>query len=115
MTRASPIWKPEPIADSLKSSMTQSLMSSTNFYLVNLTISMTRWAVTARKDGDLMCPQFDSAKLFPPKDISGYKPTVGMTKEAIVTKRFVFSNSAVAALRDQYTDSTDEDSPIQPT
>ncbi|KAI8023175.1 Stemmadenine O-acetyltransferase [Camellia lanceoleosa] len=76
---------------------------------------MTRWAVTARKDGDLVCPQFDSAMLFPPKDISGYKPTVGMTKEVIVTKRFVFSNSAVAALRDKYTDSTDEDSPLQPT
>ncbi|CAN6550874.1 unnamed protein product [Malus baccata var. baccata] len=61
------------------------------------------WAATARQQSDhLVCPQFVSAKLFPPKNISGYSPRVGITKENIVTRMFVFEASKIEALKSKY-------------
>ncbi|KAL6350030.1 hypothetical protein AAG906_003962 [Vitis piasezkii] len=64
----------------------------------------------------MVCPQFGLANLFPPINLSGFNPSTGMTKEKILTKRFVFSASSVAALREKYADqSTTEDLPRRPT
>ncbi|XP_052184740.1 stemmadenine O-acetyltransferase-like [Diospyros lotus] len=71
---------------------------------LSMVLFLTNWAAASRGETDLVQPQFDSAKLFPAKDLSGFLPNIGMTKEKMVAKRFVFSNSAVAALRDKYTD-----------
>lgn len=67
---------------------------------------------TAHRDSKIVCPQFESAKLFPPKHISGYQPSVGMTKDKIVTKWFVFDNSTVASRRAKYSDNTSEACPL---
>ncbi|CAK9137305.1 unnamed protein product [Ilex paraguariensis] len=76
---------------------------------------VNNWAATARGDSDLHCPRFESATLFPPIDITSFKPSIGMTKENIVTKRFVFIASKIAALRDKYTENTINNGPIRPT
>ncbi|KAL5553992.1 hypothetical protein UlMin_041393 [Ulmus minor] len=61
------------------------------------------WAATARGDLQMVHPQFVSAILFPPKNISWFNPRVGMTNEKnIVSKRFVFSASMMEALREKY-------------
>ncbi|RVW18095.1 Vinorine synthase [Vitis vinifera] len=64
----------------------------------------------------MVCPQFGLANLVPPINLSGFNPSTGMTKEKILTKRFVFSASSVATLREKYADrSTTEDLPRRPT
>ena len=74
------------------------------------------WAAVARRDTHMVCPQFGLANLFPPINLSGFNPSTGMTKEKILTKRFVFSASSVATLREKYADqSTTEDLPRRPT
>ncbi|XP_060195056.1 stemmadenine O-acetyltransferase-like [Lycium barbarum] len=69
------------------------------------------WAAIARRDYAGTChspffsPRFDSAALFPPKDASLVQDAcLEIHKENIVTKRFVFSNSDISALRDEYAD-----------
>lgn len=73
------------------------------------------WAGTARRnhghqidDHTVMSPQFVSATLFPPRNISGFNPSVGITKENIVTKRFVFDASKIDLIKSKYGDSEDE-------
>ncbi|XVF02658.1 hypothetical protein REPUB_Repub04eG0193500 [Reevesia pubescens] len=68
------------------------------------------WAACARGDTDIIRPRFDSSSLFPPKDISGFHPRTGITKENLVAKRFVFDASAIAAIRAIYTDNKSIDS-----
>ncbi|PON64741.1 Transferase [Parasponia andersonii] len=61
------------------------------------------WAAIARGDHMQARPQFEAAKLFPPRNISGFSPRVGITnKNSIISKRFVFSASAIEALRQKY-------------
>lgn len=67
------------------------------------------WAAFARGDTDIISPQFDSATLFPPKDISGFQPRTGIIKENLVCRRFVFDASAIAAIRAIYTDNNSID------
>ncbi|KAA8533258.1 hypothetical protein F0562_033209 [Nyssa sinensis] len=62
------------------------------------------WAGTARGDRHRPCPCFGSSTIFPQKNLSGFKPTTGIVKEKIVTKRFVFTAAKIATLRDNYTD-----------
>ncbi|CAL8994039.1 unnamed protein product [Prunus brigantina] len=67
------------------------------------------WASVSRGDCDIKNssispPLFDVATLFPPRSISGFKPSTGITRENIVTKRFVFSASMVSSLRSKYTE-----------
>ena len=66
------------------------------------------WAAIARGDhgNKVSPPPMDSAALFPPQDLSGFNPNIGITKNKIVTKRFVFDASAIASIRDKY--STDD-------
>lgn len=60
------------------------------------------WAATSRQDSHIVVPQFGADALFPPKNIAGFKSSSGMVKEDITTRRFVFSASAVAAIRAKY-------------
>ncbi|XP_059657762.1 stemmadenine O-acetyltransferase-like [Cornus florida] len=73
------------------------------------------WAAIARGDCDIPCPLFESAALFPPRDLTGFKPSTGIVKENIVTKRLVFTASKIAALRDKYTNTTTKHCPTRPT
>ena len=65
---------------------------------------LNTWAAIARGDhGKIVSPPpMDSAVLFPPQDLSGFNPNTGITKNKIVTKRFVFDASAIASIRDKY-------------
>ncbi|KAG5628752.1 hypothetical protein H5410_000469 [Solanum commersonii] len=66
------------------------------------------WASIARCDYDDTChfsPSFDSSTLFPSKDASLVRDAcLEIRKENIVTKKFVFSNSNILTLRDEYAD-----------
>ncbi|KAL7204107.1 hypothetical protein ACSBR2_017220 [Camellia fascicularis] len=68
---------------------------------------VNNWAAKARDpDSNLIVyPKFDLAKLFPPRDMPGYK-VVSLTaeekKKVYAAKRFVFSANAVAALKAMY-------------
>ncbi|KAM7493289.1 hypothetical protein LguiB_027898 [Lonicera macranthoides] len=64
-----------------------------SFLLINC------WVALACGENNILCPKFESAKLFPPKDMSGFKAGIGIAKEKIVTKRFVISASKIAILR----------------
>ncbi|KAH7570429.1 hypothetical protein ACOSP7_018561 [Xanthoceras sorbifolium] len=65
---------------------------------------LKNWAATARGETDAVRTEFVPASLFPPRNLSGFKPRTGITKENITTKRFVFSASKIEEFRDQYTD-----------
>jgi shikimate O-hydroxycinnamoyltransferase len=65
------------------------------------------WAAIACGDKDVVSPQFEAAALFPPKDISGrgFVPGVGITKDNIITNRYVFDAPKIEALKQKYADS----------
>ncbi|CAK9141774.1 unnamed protein product [Ilex paraguariensis] len=50
-----------------------------------------------------MAVGFESAKLFPPRNLFGYETSIGIPKDKLVMKRFVLNHSMVAALRYKYT------------
>ncbi|PON47715.1 Transferase [Parasponia andersonii] len=65
------------------------------------------WALANQGDNDdkleQLSPQFISATIFPPKDISAiHIPRVHIPNKKIVTKRFVFDSSKIDALRGKY-------------
>ncbi|KAL2321417.1 hypothetical protein Fmac_025796 [Flemingia macrophylla] len=66
------------------------------------------WAGIARNKQHVPNPQFISAKLFPPKNVSGFDPRSGITKENIVCKMFVFDACAVENLRERYASSEND-------
>ena len=77
---------------------------------------INNWAAVARGGSIIVSPQFDvAAKLFPPVTISGFNQNMGMIKEKLVIKRFVFDTSAIAAIRDKYTSSNTEIEYPRPT
>ncbi|WOG81899.1 hypothetical protein DCAR_0101055 [Daucus carota subsp. sativus] len=51
---------------------------------------MTTWAPIARGEPNVPSPILDLVKLFPPLDISGFEDRIGILKENIICKRFVF-------------------------
>ncbi|KAF8399878.1 hypothetical protein HHK36_015748 [Tetracentron sinense] len=57
------------------------------------------WSAISRGSTEIVDPRLDLASLFPPRDLSGFMPTTGIVKDKIVTKRFVFDASKIAALR----------------
>ena len=69
---------------------------------LSVVMFLKSWTAIARGESNIVSPQFHSAKLFPPKALSGFDPTTGMVKEKIVTKRFVFEASAIASIREKY-------------
>ncbi|XAR48145.1 Vinorine synthase [Bertholletia excelsa] len=62
------------------------------------------WAAISRGSTDIPRPRFGQSDLFPPRDLSGYKPATGVSNDKIVTKRFIFSSTAINSLRARYTD-----------
>ncbi|KAL7170181.1 hypothetical protein ACSBR2_035105 [Camellia fascicularis] len=74
------------------------------------------WAASARGDhSNIVCPRFDSATHFPPRDMSCYQMSTGITEEKIVAKRFVFSDSSISDLKTKYAVSGGMEHAIQPT
>ncbi|KAH7835350.1 hypothetical protein Vadar_025357 [Vaccinium darrowii] len=71
---------------------------------LSLFMFITSWAATAHGDTNIPLPQFESATLFPPVDTTGFKPSTGIVKSDIVTKRFVFTASKISTLRDKFSD-----------
>ncbi|XP_019090922.1 PREDICTED: vinorine synthase-like [Camelina sativa] len=65
-------------------------------------IFIKSWADLARGDTGIVTPSFDLAKMFPPCDIENLNMATGITKENIVTKRFVFLKSSVESLRERF-------------
>lgn len=64
------------------------------------------WAAIARGETEqVIIPKFESASLFPPKDLSGFNPATGITKKNVISKRFVFLASMVEYLKAQYAES----------
>ena len=78
-------------------------------------VFLNTWAAIARGESNIASPLFDSAKLFPPKALTGFEPRTGIVKENIVAKRFVFDASAITALRAKYTDNTSIEHATRPT
>ncbi|KAL5552675.1 hypothetical protein UlMin_040076 [Ulmus minor] len=60
------------------------------------------WSATARGDESVPPPEFVSASLFPPKNISGFNPRLGITNNNIVSKMFVFDSTMIEKLRAKY-------------
>ncbi|WRX17772.1 hypothetical protein QQP08_010259 [Theobroma cacao] len=59
------------------------------------------WAAMSREPGEVITPIFEAATHFPPRDISMFRPSIGITKEKIVTKRFVFDKPSITVLREK--------------
>uniref|UniRef100_A0A2N9J1G0 Uncharacterized protein n=1 Tax=Fagus sylvatica TaxID=28930 RepID=A0A2N9J1G0_FAGSY len=57
------------------------------------------WAGTSRGASEVISSSFDAATHFPLRDTTGFMPNEAISKENIVTKRFVFNKSSIAALR----------------
>ncbi|KAL2233691.1 vinorine synthase-like [Sesamum indicum] len=70
-----------------------------SFFLVANT-----WAAIARNGNydDVPGPKFEGAKIFPPRDAAGFKPSTGIVKEELVTKIFTFPASRISALQERY-------------
>ncbi|KAL2484476.1 HXXXD-type acyl-transferase family protein [Abeliophyllum distichum] len=60
------------------------------------------WAAMAREEKEISNPIFESAAIFPPRDVAGFKPSTGIVKEDITTKIFTFSSQKISLLRDIY-------------
>ncbi|XP_052181219.1 stemmadenine O-acetyltransferase-like [Diospyros lotus] len=61
---------------------------------------LNAWAGKARGNGTIMQPNFDLATHFPPRNhLSGFAPTTGITKEKLVTRRFVFDKTVLEKLK----------------
>lgn len=66
-------------------------------------IFIRSWAAFARGGTDeIVTPSFDLAKMFPPCDMEDLNMATGITKENIVTRRFVFLKSSVESLRERF-------------
>ncbi|XVF02657.1 hypothetical protein REPUB_Repub04eG0193300 [Reevesia pubescens] len=73
------------------------------------------WSAIARGEKKLVAPEFESASLFPPRDLSGYTPSIIQTKEKIITKRFVFAASKIEEIGGKYADNSNFENQIHPT
>ncbi|KAL2515092.1 HXXXD-type acyl-transferase family protein [Forsythia ovata] len=67
----------------------------------SLVAFINAWAATCRGEVKIRQPYFDLAHLFPPRDLSGFSftPNDGITKEKIMTKRFIFDKEKLAMLK----------------
>ncbi|KAK8659518.1 hypothetical protein V6N13_029718 [Hibiscus sabdariffa] len=65
------------------------------------------WAAIARRETKLMAPEFESASLFPPRDLSTPVPRINELKTGqLITKRFVFGATKVEEIRTYSENST---------
>ncbi|GMI99766.1 hypothetical protein like AT1G24430 [Hibiscus trionum] len=70
------------------------------------------WAAIARGETALTAPDFESASLFPPQDVSGFKQRIKLSnKEQIITKRFVFGAAEVEVIRRKYSENSNQTRP----
>ncbi|XAR50296.1 Vinorine synthase [Bertholletia excelsa] len=67
----------------------------------SLVAFVNAWAAETRGSGHTAVePRFDLASIFPPRgDLCGFRPTAGMTKEKVVTRRFVFDKVVLGKLK----------------
>ncbi|KAH7857798.1 hypothetical protein Vadar_016579 [Vaccinium darrowii] len=73
------------------------------------------WAAAGRgADCDVPPPWLGAAELFPPREMTGFNTRTGIMNDPIMTKRFVFTASKIASLRDEYIDNSSSD-PKHPT
>ncbi|OMO81438.1 Transferase [Corchorus olitorius] len=77
--------------------ITHKIVDALSFFTV-----VNMWAAIARGDEKLVSPQFGSASLFPPRDLSGYKTVIPKPKDKLISKRFVFSASKIEEIRGNY-------------
>ncbi|XP_041013580.1 stemmadenine O-acetyltransferase-like [Juglans microcarpa x Juglans regia] len=83
---------------------------------LSLIMFLNSWAATVRGDhSNTICPNFDLASLFPPRNMSGFMARTGIVKENIVTKRFVFSASMIDALKEKFADNASMEQTRRPT
>ncbi|OWM89723.1 hypothetical protein CDL15_Pgr024471 [Punica granatum] len=73
------------------------------------------WAAICRGEVNVVSPEFLSATLFPPKDLSGYEPSTGIVTENIVSKRFVFKSNGIELLKAKYSAGIDSLNQRPPT
>ncbi|KAL6983428.1 shikimate O-hydroxycinnamoyltransferase [Sarracenia purpurea var. burkii] len=73
---------------------------------LSVIVFVNSWASIARGDDNVPPPHLDAASLFPPKKLDGFMPSSGIIKDRIITKRFLFTASKIAALRDKCSDDT---------
>ncbi|KAK8657382.1 hypothetical protein V6N13_035623 [Hibiscus sabdariffa] len=72
------------------------------------------WAAIARGETKFIGPEFESASLFPPQDLSGFKPKISQLKtEQLVTKRFVFGATKVEEIRRTYSENGNRTRPTR--
>ncbi|XP_023921478.1 vinorine synthase [Quercus suber] len=58
------------------------------------------WAGTCKGESEVISPIFDAHIHFPPSDITGFMPNAAfISKEKIVTRRFLLNKSSIAVLR----------------
>ncbi|KAF9612618.1 hypothetical protein IFM89_002214 [Coptis chinensis] len=64
------------------------------------TLFLNNWASIAKENNEILHhPKLDQTSLFPPKEVSSYIPATGSAIHKVVSKRFVFDSSNIAALR----------------
>ncbi|MFQ6663969.1 hypothetical protein Gotur_031249 [Gossypium turneri] len=72
------------------------------------------WAGIAHGETKLIAPSFESATLFPPRDLSGYTPIISqLKKEHVLTKRFVFGATKVEEIRRKYAENFNQTCPTR--
>ncbi|XP_047329779.1 stemmadenine O-acetyltransferase-like [Impatiens glandulifera] len=62
------------------------------------------WAAAAARNevGSIVSPKFDMTALFPPRDTCCYSRCTSDLENNVVSKRFIFSGTALSLLRDKY-------------
>lgn len=68
---------------------------------------MRTWAAICRGEANVVAPEFMASALFPPREISGFNPSTGITTENIITKRFIFGSDMIEALKAKYSAGVD--------
>ncbi|KAE8716156.1 hypothetical protein F3Y22_tig00110156pilonHSYRG00485 [Hibiscus syriacus] len=72
------------------------------------------WAAIARGETKFNAPNFESALLFPPRELPGFSPTISqLEKDQLVTKRFVFGATKVEEIRRKYADNSTQTRPTR--
>ncbi|GMJ09686.1 hypothetical protein like AT1G24430 [Hibiscus trionum] len=72
------------------------------------------WADIARQETKLIAPEFESALLFPPRDLSVPTPRISQLKtEQLITKRFVFGATKVEEIRRTYSENSTQTRPTR--
>lgn len=80
----------------------------------SLSLFLTTWAAVARGEhSGIISPVFDMTSFFPPKDIPMHASRLTHRTEKLVTKRFLFSASNIAALRAKCSDQVENPTRVE--